>query len=327
MSTGSAGGSRRVGLSGVPATGAVRRAEHRRPAVERLAAAVADPARASRSPTGIAQRARRRTPPGCRPGRMPVGALQHLDHRQVAVDLQHQAVPRPRRSRAGCAANSSQPTPVDAARRPAAGRGARATSVYSTCDRAAAHRRHVSCLQPASIGVAAGRARRRRRPGPASSRARTSGAKSTSSTAAAGTPGVDQRLAAVDDGEHGVDQRGRLRRRRSRRRSALSALCCSTASRSSRPASSTTRSCAGQRADADQLGERGEPVGLGEQADDPRRAGGAQPGSPWPGVPGRRAPRRRGRTTRTRRPPGSAARRRGRGRASTGSGRTARCAR
>ena len=69
-------------------------------------------------------------------------------------------------------------------------------------------------------------------------------------------PALDQRLAAVDDGEHRVDQRGGLRRRAVRVVRGLSALCCSTASRSSRPASSDDPLVPGQRADADELGQR-----------------------------------------------------------------------
>ena len=90
VSTGSAGGSRRTGLSGSPETVARWTAGHRWAVVDRLAAAVADsaqPAVADRYP----QRFAAELHPGAR-GAHARGALQHLDDREVAVDLEHLAV-------------------------------------------------------------------------------------------------------------------------------------------------------------------------------------------------------------------------------------------
>ena len=106
----------------------------------------------------------------------------------------------------------------------------------------------------------------------------------------------------------------------------LSALCCSRPSRMSRPATSVTRSRGRQGGGAHQLGQRADPVGLGEQRGQP--GSGAPPSRRHPRRRARRRPSRRpGRTTRTRRRPGSGGRRRGRGPASTGRGRSAACRR
>ena len=307
-----------------------RGGQHRRAAVDRLAAAVADPAqpgRADRDP----QRASGERDPGVA-GAEPVGALEHLDDGEVPVDLQHQPVPDLVDAvvvGGRTVANSSQPTPVTP-RTTSSGPRSSSTPRWTTSRSSAAgraRRTHVSGLR-ASGASASRRARdlvhrvRRGLAGGPQDRGEVD-----LLDLGGGDPAVDQRLAGVDDREHGVDERGRLLGACSARRSASRALCCRTPSRSSRPASSTTRSRPGSDAGADELGEVG-------RAGPPRRASAitrARRRRPVrvavAGVPDARGPRRRGRTSRTSRRPGSAARRPGRGPGTTARARTVRCAR
>ena len=321
--TGSAGGSARRRVERGPPTGARRRAEDRRPAVERLPAAVAHPA----------QPARRR--PGCCSGspanatRVPLGshalgALQHLDHRQVAVDLEDQPVARPRRSPAGPAQTRPSPTPAHAAHDQQ--RAAQLGDVGVLDAPVAATRATpvlTQPLQPCEHGVPAVQRRRRRRRGRSPRAPAAAAPKSTSSIAAAGTPALDQRVAAVDH------------RRARRRRSAAPFAGEQNASFGLQRAllQHAPRAAAGRRASPParaRAARRRRPARPGRRAGRPRRAGrssapagAAQPGSPLRacqaaervGVPGERP----GPAT----PPGSAARRRGRGRGSTAAGRTA----
>ena len=221
-----------TGFSGPPATAALARAEHRRAAVERLAAAVADPAEPARRRPGSAA-ARRRTRPGARrvdARRCPPAPARPRGRRRP-----------PARARAGrlavasrTVANSSQPTPADAAHDEQRSARPRATSVYST---AAAG--PVIAAPPArrSMRVARGAAPRRRRPagllaGPDQRRRSPA-----SSTAVAGSAGVDQLLAAVDDVEHRVDERRGLGR------AAVGVVGATARSAAARP-----RAAAGRRA-------------------------------------------------------------------------------
>ena len=63
---------------------------------------------------------------------MPVGALEHLHDGEIAVGLQHQAVPRSRPLPSRIVANSSQPTPATP-RTTSSGPRNSVTPVYSRC--------------------------------------------------------------------------------------------------------------------------------------------------------------------------------------------------
>ena len=307
VSTGSAGGSRCVGLSGNPATGAPRCAEHRRTAVDGVAAAVADPAQPAGADRDVQRLPGERDPGAVQPH--PVGALQHLHHRQVAVHLEHQAVPRP----PGRPGGSRELVPADARAR----RGPRAAARAARVQRGCARRRAsgpvpVIAAPPARAsiarrvprdGVRVGRAGLLRRP--------QQRAVVDLLERRGGTPRLDQLLAPVDDGEHRLDQR-RPWWRSSDASLRCSALCCSTPSRSSRPASITIRSCPGIAAAPTSSASVAEPVGLGEQRQHPARRC-AQLRVAVARRTRRPSRRRRGRTSPTRPPRGSAARRPGRG--------------
>ena len=326
VSTGSAGGSRRVGLSGAPPTGARRRAEDRRAAVERLAAAVADPAQPARADRD-AQRAAgegdrgcprvdaRRCPPA--PGRRRGRGRPRAPGRGAA---------RPSASR--MLANSSQPTPATPAT--TSERAAQLADAVCTSIQRPGTAPHVHA--PPSVRsqhrCRAGRATPAASSGPASSRARSSGAKSASSIAAAGDPAVDQLLGSGRRPSSTASTSAAVFAGRAVRVVGLTARSAAArASRSSRPASSTIRSRAGQRGDADQLGQRGQPVGLGEQRRPSAPAAAPSPGSPLRACQAPIASASRRERAGPGRPPGSAGRRRGRGRGSTGSARTAGCGR
>ena len=241
-------------------------AEDRRAAVERARRGRCRPGRASPRRPGCAAGAPVKRDPGAAAGQ-PVGALEHLDHGEVPVDLEHHPVAVRLAVRRGPSTNSSQPDA--AARRSTTSSGPRSPPIAGVLDDAPTRswpglprcepvqrppgRRRGATPTPVDVrraGLVARpqqraavdlleHARRapRARPAPGTGRATAS----TASTSAA--PFSGEQSASSGD----------------------SALCCSTASRSSRPASSTIRSGPGSEPMPDQLGQRGQPVGLGEQ--------------------------------------------------------------
>ena len=317
VSTGSAGGSRRAGLSGEPATGAVLGPWTGGPpstgSPRPLQTRPSQP-----EPDGDAQRLARRTTPGCVPARArrcprapgrprgpgpprgPARAAAGVD-RVVAGGDDGELVPA---DAAHAAEDEQRPAHLVHAgvldgepQRAVARLMSAAPSVSSIAVAARADR--VGVVGPALLG----RAEQRRvvdlldlgGGDPARRRAPRSGRRPRAPRRArAAVFAAAQWASFVDEGallEHPLAQQ---------------------------PAGEEDDPLvAGERPGPDELGEVAEPVGLGEQPGDPgpaarpvRVAGGRVPGPDAVGVPGERA--------RPSPPPGSAARRRGRGRGSTG---------
>ena len=264
------------------------RAGDRRAAVERLAAAVAHPPQPA-GPDRDLQRA---------------AGEPHPD----AVRRDRRRCPRaPARTARSRSTSSTRPCRTG---RPA---GRRGELVPADAVHAAHHEQrapqlaHVAVLDPGALGrhvssssrrqdlrhSAARRPRRRR--GSTSSRARTRPARSTSSMVVAATPRATSRWQASTTSSTTSSSAAPFAAGARRVVAATARSAAAPRSRSSRPASSTTRSWAGQRGGADQLGQRGEPVGLGEQRREPSRGASPArvavrgvPGAHGVGVPGER---------------------------------------
>ena len=272
----------------------------------------ASPARPGRAAAAPAKATR------VRARHQPVGALEHLHHGQVAVDLEHQAVPRPAvRPAPRITANSSQPTPATPR---TTSSGPRSSAHPGRTRRAARRRGRPALLIAAPAGSPAPAPRRAADPGgvvraAVSCAARSSGAKSSSSISAAVTPrrpvASHRSTTASTASSSAAAFAARAVRVVGRQRALLQhPLAQQPAGEQHHPL------VPGQRAGPDQLGQVAQPVGLGEQAGHP-----GPPRGPVrvavAGVPGAESGRRRGRTSRPSRPPGSAGRRRGRGPGST----------
>ena len=137
---------------------------------------------------------------------MPVGALQHLHHRQVAVHLQHQAVPHARPASSGPGRTRPSRRPCDAAHHQQ--RPAQLASTSRVLDGAAAGRPLIAAPPARRACASAPGARRpRRRRGRPPRAPAAAGRSRPPRRVGAATPPVDQR-------------RGSGRRRRAPRRPA-----------------------------------------------------------------------------------------------------------
>ena len=276
--TGSAGGSRCVGLSGKPGQ---QPAAHRRPAAPRRRALPGRcrPVRASRVPPGCAAVSPAKQT-RVSPGRHSFGSLEHLDDRQVTVDLEHEPVPHlpgPSSMRA----DSSQPDARHTADHEQRPRSSATSRVLERAERRGRSRWTVT-QQPSRVASAwrpmpAGPADVRRGAAPAQRAAR----------GRSPSPRSPPR----------VPRRRRARRHRSTTARTASSSAAPLAARAEGvvwaqrillqhpfaqqpPGQHDHALGARQRPDPDQIGEGAEPVGLGEQRADRARGARAHAGSP-----------------------------------------------
>ena len=241
-----------AGLSGWPATARGRSPEHRRAAVERLAAAVADPAEpavADRDAAAARRRTRRavaagidarRCPPA--PGPPPGRGRPRAPGRGATS---------PAASRIG--ANSSQPTPVDAADHEQRAAQLESTPVYSI-------RAPLIASASSAVEQLGSRHAPRRRPRRRGRPPRAPGQRREVELLDApppGTPRVDEvARSGRCTSSTSVDERRRLRRASSTRRCATERALLQHRLAQQPAGEQHHALAAGQRAGADQLGQR-----------------------------------------------------------------------
>ena len=243
---------------------------------------------------------------------MPLGALEAPRRpRGRSCDVEHDAVADLARVRGG----SRRPRPSRRPRRRRRRRAARGPSRRACTRSRAAHRERLRARSSSSSRIAldpGGVVGRRRDRAPARRR-RGRAPRSR----AAGTPRVDERRARGRAASSTSASSAACLPGAHHASFALSALCWSTASRSSRPVSSTMRSRSGSDAAPTSSATDLHPVGLGEQRDGARRAARPTPGSPCSACQRATCVDVARRRLGPAHAPGSGGRRRGRGRATT----------